>query len=47
MTRTSTAVQAAVSNRLETTDTTIGGDVGRRPVGGSSRSTAAAREVLR
>ncbi|ELY90060.1 hypothetical protein [Natrinema altunense] len=47
MTRTSTAVQAAVSNRLETTDTTIGSDVVRRSVGETSRSTAAAREVLR
>ncbi|AFO58920.1 MULTISPECIES: hypothetical protein [Natrinema] len=47
MTRTSTAVQAAVSNRLETTETTIGSDLGCPTVGGPSRSTAAAREVLR
>ncbi|WP_169924331.1 hypothetical protein [Natrinema ejinorense] len=46
MTRTSTAVQAAVSDRLETTDATIVTRVARRSSDGTPWSMAAAREVL-
>ncbi|WP_222919695.1 hypothetical protein [Natrinema sp. SYSU A 869] len=46
MTRTSTAVQAAVSNRPETTDATIVTHVARRLSDGTPWSTAAAQEVM-
>ncbi|WP_226481501.1 hypothetical protein [Natrinema amylolyticum] len=46
MTRPSTAVQAAVSNRLETTDATTVTRVARRSSDGTPQSTTAAREVM-